>query len=840
LLYIFFFFNPSPSDLTNESPNAIASSYYSYDILGNVDTLVQDYGNSSLYPDVANVMNASNRFKKIVYDFDLVSGKVNQVSYQHGYADAFYHSYLYDAENRITNVQSSTDSVNWDNDAFYSYYKHGPLARTVLGQQQVQGLNYAYTLQGWLKAINLDPYTGSGFTLQPDSAGNVVANNAYNLLLNYYSGDYAPISNVPGPDNGVSTALGADSLPLFNGNISSMGVNIKKLNAPLLYSYQYDQLNRLTHMDAWKRTSTAWSALTASTDYQENVTYDPNGNILTYHRNRETVGSSNQMDQLQYNYLSGTNQLDHIYDTVSGVSNANDIATQSTGNYKYDSIGELVGDAASNITGITWTVYGKIASITKSTDTVIKYTYDPSGNRISKRVVHGSDSTVTWYVRDAQGNILSVYTYGDPMVNGGALAQTELDIYGSSRLGTWKRAVPVANLDSTVHNPFPNSGDSITFTRGNKLFELTNHLGNVLATISDKRYGVSTDDSTVVYYNPEVVGANDYYPFGMQQYARTYTEANVGSYRWGFNGKENDNEVKGTGNQIDYGMRVYDPRVGRFLSVDPLTDKYPELTPFQYASNDPINNVDIDGLEGFWHNFLYGDPFQAINELSWDDISEGAGTINNATGAGAVINGTFQAVTGRDPIHNFEPASRIDGLGNAIIGGILHASAVHMSASTSSAAKLEKQMAESAAAVTNKTTTAIHSTPDAAESNSAPATEPKSTSTTEANSTPTTPSKPIVKKVNRSGDQTRLRTLATDDKASSADRGWIKQEINQINRKTRTTIRRPPGKVLAHERGREAAKGYSYEHSNIQTKELHKLQHKHDLNGTLNQERPAH
>lgn len=127
------------ADLANGTPNAAASTYYSYDILGNVDTLVQDYGSSDQvdYPDVTNVMNSTqNRFKKIVYDFDLVSGKVNKVSYQHGYADAFYHGYQYDAENRITNVQTSSDSVNWDNDAFYSYYKHGPLARTILGQQQ--------------------------------------------------------------------------------------------------------------------------------------------------------------------------------------------------------------------------------------------------------------------------------------------------------------------------------------------------------------------------------------------------------------------------------------------------------------------------------------------------------------------------------------------------------------------------------------------------------------------------------------------------------------------------------------------------------------------------------
>ena len=68
-------------------------------------------------------------------------------------------------------------------------------------------------------------------------------------------------------------------------------------------------------------------------------------------------------------------------------------------------------------------------------------------------------------------------------------------------------------------------------------------------------------------------------------------------YRFGFNGKENDNEAKGEGNQQDYGMRIYDPRVGRFLSVDPLMGKYPYYTPYQFAGNMPTKYVDLDGLE---------------------------------------------------------------------------------------------------------------------------------------------------------------------------------------------------------------------------------------------------
>jgi len=69
-------------------------------------------------------------------------------------------------------------------------------------------------------------------------------------------------------------------------------------------------------------------------------------------------------------------------------------------------------------------------------------------------------------------------------------------------------------------------------------------------------------------------------------------------YRFGFNGKENVDEVHSVpGSFQDYGFRDYDTRIARFISVDPLTWKYPELTPYQFASNRPIDGVDLDGLE---------------------------------------------------------------------------------------------------------------------------------------------------------------------------------------------------------------------------------------------------
>ena len=83
-------------------------------------------------------------------------------------------------------------------------------------------------------------------------------------------------------------------------------------------------------------------------------------------------------------------------------------------------------------------------------------------------------------------------------------------------------------------------------------------------------------------------------------------------------------------------------------------------------------------------------------------------------------------------------------------------------------------------------------------------------------------------KLGRSGKQARLRELVTDPNVSSADRGWIKQEINSIERGKQANIRVPPGKNLAHRRGFESKKGYDYEYSDLQEIDLHKLQHKNE------------
>ncbi len=88
-----------------------------------------------------------------------------------------------------------------------------------------------------------------------------------------------------------------------------------------------------------------------------------------------------------------------------------------------------------------------------------------------------------------------------------------------------------------------------------------------------------------------------------------------------YNDKEMLDEDAGL-NWYDYGFRNYDPQIGRFMQLDPLTDDYPELTPYQYASNDPVTNIDVDGLGP-------GDPISDACSIG-RDFTYGSSAVNSA------------------------------------------------------------------------------------------------------------------------------------------------------------------------------------------------------------------
>jgi RHS repeat-associated protein len=117
-----------------------------------------------------------------------------------------------------------------------------------------------------------------------------------------------------------------------------------------------------------------------------------------------------------------------------------------------------------------------------------------------------------------------------------------------------------------------------------------------MAVISDKR--IIQQNGSIISYKADVLSEQDYYPFGSPMPGRSYTAPNQTAYRFGFNGKENDNEVKGNGNSIDFGARMYDSRLGRWLSVDPLAHQFPHQSPYSAMDNNPINIIDPTGQSG--------------------------------------------------------------------------------------------------------------------------------------------------------------------------------------------------------------------------------------------------
>ncbi len=609
------------------------ATFFTYDIEGNVDTLIQDYGNASI-PALQNVMNENqNRIKQIVYDYDLISGKVNKVSYQRHYDDQFYHVYTYDAENRLINVQTSKDSAYWETDARYYYYKHGPLARMVIGDLQVQGLDYAYTLQGWLKGVNsMSLKTNYDMGNDGDTSSlnlnKYVGADVFSYGLNYYSGDYSAISGLtpfPGVQTGLTTLATSNYRALYNGNISSMGVNIgvfylgttndppnsSSYALPMLYNYTYDQLNRITGMKAFyglNQTTNSWNSLTFTPDYKEKVQYDLNGNIKKYTRydHNLTLGSEKPMDSLTYNYNSGTNQLNYIKDSALAGTTTYDLKTQPVNNYGYDAIGNIIKDSIEKINNIVWNVYGKITEIdhsgTTSYNTVrnISYGYDASGNRISKRITTQGTKNVkyVWYVRDASGNVMCSYsTTGDSTValNTLGMGVDEMYLYGSSRLGMVNPATDV-HTDSVDHIGYysPWNGMTVSFQRGQKSYELSNHLGNVLETVSDNKPAVvqSGNSSLVDHYNAKINTAQDYYPFGMLMQGRTVILTGV-NYRYGFNKQENDDEVKGESNMMGAEFWEYDSRSGRRWNIEPKPNS--GWSPYATFGNSPIWRTDAKG-----------------------------------------------------------------------------------------------------------------------------------------------------------------------------------------------------------------------------------------------------
>lgn len=97
---------------------------------------------------------------------------------------------------------------------------------------------------------------------------------------------------------------------------------------------------------------------------------------------------------------------------------------------------------------------------------------------------------------------------------------------------------------------------------------------------------------------------SDYYPFGLEMEGRSWRDT-TSAYRYGFNGKEKDDNGEFGSTTYDYGERQYNPSIGRWISPDKLSKEYPYASPHNFALNTPIQAKDPDGyivifINGFW------------------------------------------------------------------------------------------------------------------------------------------------------------------------------------------------------------------------------------------------
>ncbi|WP_373550640.1 polymorphic toxin type 8 domain-containing protein [Haliscomenobacter sp.] len=324
-------------------------------------------------------------------------------------------------------------------------------------------------------------------------------------------------------------------------------------------------------------------------------------------------------------------------------------------------------------------------------------------------------------------------------------------------------------------------------------------------------------DITGAASTSDILQENHYYAFGLAfEGAWLQNDAGVRDNQYMYNSKELHSDF-GLG-MYAYGARYYDPSIGRFIGVDPISDEFPFVTTFNYAENEPIANIDLHGLQKF--------SFKELGERTMVFLAGTANAIgsNMLGGAGRGNPGNFGAYA-----NSARNGQRVGDAISVVIG--LAETTVAIAGVVGEGLLAPVSGGASALAIAPTVAVGVHGTMTATTGfqNLVKATD---------NSDNAEKSKSELQKQGRSGKQEKLQELANDPKASSSDKGWIKQDMNEIAKGKRSNIRNPPGKDLAHERGREAAKGYSYKHSNLQDKSLHKLQHKHDNFGRKNTERP--
>src|SRR5690554_3889001 len=302
--------------------------------------------------------------------------------------------------------------------------------------------------------------------------------------------------------------------------------------------------------------------------YNEHLSYDQNGNIITLTRNGDLDSDTSviAIDNLIYNY-DAMYRLKKVVDFTGNPSGFKEGADNED-EYGYDKYGNMIRDDNKDITSITYNHLNLPKKVVFGNGNDITYLYNALGQKLLKQV---TDNTTT---------ITTEYQSGFHYEN-----------YGLKFFATAE-------------------GYAGFSTRGfYYAYNYTDHLGNVrLSYVNDRLLGV------------RVIEENNYYPFGLKHNGYNNISPPNSVYKYKYNGKELQDEL-GL-NVYDFGARNYMPDLGRWANIDPLAEQSRRWTPYNYAYNNPVYFIDPDGMQsdsnsGSGGQNLSNDDFDVMVDMGY-------------------------------------------------------------------------------------------------------------------------------------------------------------------------------------------------------------------------------